>query len=116
MLSVAPEGAEAGVTSLSGNLSRSKEEEKTFSTDSDHLQNLGMMIEAMENTLRSDMDGKIWCVADGGTMSYFSYFDESPFSRCISRHPMFEEDFIPPKLTRPSTRPHAHARFQFDRA
>lgn len=58
MLSVAPEGEQAGVTSLSGNLSRSKEEVKTFSTDSDHLQNLGTMIEAMENTLRSDMDGK----------------------------------------------------------
>lgn len=57
MVSVAPEGAEAGETSLSGNLTRSKEESKTFSSDSDHLQNLGVMIEAMENTLRSDMDG-----------------------------------------------------------
>eukprot|EP00903_Cladosiphon_okamuranus_P015631 g14434.t1 len=57
MLSVAPEGEEAGVTSLSGNLAREKEETKSFSTDSDHLQNLGMMIEAMENTMRSDMDG-----------------------------------------------------------
>lgn len=58
MLSVAPEDEQAGVTSLSGNLSRSKEEVKMFSTDSDHLQNLGMMIEAMENTVRSDMDGE----------------------------------------------------------
>lgn len=59
MLSVAPEGEQAGVTSLSGNLSRAKEESKSFSSDSDHLQNLGMMIEAMENTLRSDMDGEM---------------------------------------------------------
>lgn len=58
MLSVAPEEEEAGVTSLSGNLAREKEETKSFSTDSDHLENLGMMIEAMENTMRSDMDGK----------------------------------------------------------
>lgn len=58
MLSVAPEGTDAGVTSLSGNLAREKEETKSFSTDSDHLQNLGVMIEAMENTVRSDMDGK----------------------------------------------------------
>lgn len=58
MLSVAPEGEQAGETSLSGNLSRAKEEVKAFSSDSDHVQNLGMMIEAMENTLRSDMDGK----------------------------------------------------------
>lgn len=58
MLSVAPEGDATGVTSLSGNLARQKEETKSFSTDSDHLQNLGEMIEAMENTIRSDMDGE----------------------------------------------------------
>lgn len=58
MLSVAPEGEAAGVTSLSGNLTREKEETKSFSADSDHLQNLGVMIEAMENTTRSDMDGE----------------------------------------------------------
>lgn len=58
MLSVAPAGDDAGATSLSGNLSRAKEEMKSFATDSDHLENLGMMIEAMENTLRSDMDGE----------------------------------------------------------
>ena len=58
MLSVAPAGEAAGVTSLSGNLSRAKEESKTFSMDSDHLENVGMMIEAMENTMRSDMDGE----------------------------------------------------------
>lgn len=54
---MAPAGEAAGVTSLSGNLSKAKEETKGFTTDSDHLQNLGMMIEAMENTLRSDIDG-----------------------------------------------------------
>ena len=58
MLSVAPEGEDAGVTSLSGNLAREKEETKSFSADSDHLENLGKMIEAMENTMRSDMDGE----------------------------------------------------------
>lgn len=58
MLSVAPEDEAAGVTSLSGNLAREKEETKSFKTDSDHLQNLGVMIEAMENTIRSDMDGE----------------------------------------------------------
>lgn len=58
MLSVDPEDEAVGATSLSGNLAREKEETKTFSTDSDHLQNLGVMIEAMENTLRSDMDGR----------------------------------------------------------
>lgn len=58
MLSVAPAGGETGSTSISGNLSRAKEETKTFNTDTDHLQNVGAMIEAMENTLRSDMDGE----------------------------------------------------------
>lgn len=58
MLSLAPSDQAVGVTSLSGNLSRAKQESKTFSTDSDHLENIGMMIEAMENTLRSDMDGE----------------------------------------------------------
>lgn len=58
MLSVAPAGDAAGSTSLSGNLSRAKEETKKFTKDSDHLENIGMMIEAMENTLRSDMDGE----------------------------------------------------------
>ncbi|CAB1116032.1 unnamed protein product [Ectocarpus sp. CCAP 1310/34] len=58
MLSVDPKDEAVGATSLSGNLAREKEETKTFSTDSDHLQNLGVMIEAMENTLRSDMDGR----------------------------------------------------------
>ncbi|CAM9267782.1 unnamed protein product [Pylaiella littoralis] len=57
MLSVEPADEAAGVTSLSGNLAREKEETKSFSTDSDHLENLGVMIEAMENTLRSDVDG-----------------------------------------------------------
>lgn len=58
MLSVEPADEAAGVTSLSGNLAREKEETKSFSKDSDHLENLGVMIEAMENTLRSDMDSK----------------------------------------------------------
>lgn len=58
MLSVEPADEAVGVTSLSGNLAREKEETKPFSKDSDHLENLGVMIEAMENTLRSDMDGK----------------------------------------------------------
>lgn len=58
MVSMAPEGDQAGSTSLSGNLSRAKEESRTFKSDSDHLQNLGMMIEAMENTIRSDVDGE----------------------------------------------------------
>lgn len=58
MLCVAPAGDAAGVTSLSGNLSRAKEEKKSFSTENDHLENIGKMIEAMENTLRSDMDGR----------------------------------------------------------
>lgn len=57
MLSVEPAGEAAGSTSLSGNLAREREETRPFKTDSDHLENLGKMIEAMENTLRSDMDG-----------------------------------------------------------
>lgn len=62
MLSVSPAGDAAGVTSLSGNLSRAKEEKKSFSTDNDHLENIGKMIEAMENTLRIDMDGRFLVV------------------------------------------------------
>ncbi|CAN0290775.1 unnamed protein product [Scytosiphon promiscuus] len=57
MLSVEPASEAAGSTSLSGNLAREREETRAFKTDSDHLENLGKMIEAMENTLRRDMDG-----------------------------------------------------------
>lgn len=59
MLSVNHAAAAAGATNLSGNMSSNAVQTLAFAGPSDHLVNLGRMIEKMENDIRSNIDGRL---------------------------------------------------------
>ncbi|CAM9132432.1 unnamed protein product [Phaeothamnion confervicola] len=57
MLRIALGDPAAGEASLSGNLTRSAEQTASFAAADDHLVTIGKMIEAMETSVRRDIDG-----------------------------------------------------------